>query len=91
MILGKGYNAIKAELPEDIMIACHNSAESCTLSGPADKVSAYVSQLQKNGVFAKVVNVSNIAYHSKYIAPAGPYLINSLKKVRTRKFYHIGR
>ena len=69
-------------LPEDVQVACHNAADSCTLSGPAESVNALVQQLQQEGVFAKAVNVANIAYHSKFIAPAGPKLLQRLKQVR---------
>lgn len=59
--------------PPDIEIACHNGPDSCTISGPADSMKAYVEQLQGRGVFAKEVPCSNIAYHSKYIAEAGEF------------------
>jgi hypothetical protein len=36
---------------------------------------------QQHGVFAKEVNCANIAYHSKYIASAGPALLRYLKEV----------
>lgn len=68
-------------LPQDVEVACHNSADSSTLTGPADQVNEFVSKLQKDGIFAKTVNVANIAYHSKHIAPAAPNLLSRLKKV----------
>ena len=79
---GKGYNELKDVLPKNIEIACHNSANSCTLSGPTEDVEKYVKQLQEQKVFAKAVNVANIAYHSKHIAPAAPNLLSRLKKVK---------
>ncbi|XP_065212331.1 fatty acid synthase-like [Planococcus citri] len=79
--VGKGYNQIKNDLPESIEVACHNSATSCTLSGPTEDVENYVKQLQEQKVFAKAVNVANIAYHSKHIAPAAPNLLARLKEV----------
>ena len=82
IITGKGYTEIKDVLPEDIQVACHNSADSCTLSGPAQSVESYVEELKKKDVFARAVNVANIAYHSKYIAPIAPQLICRLKEVR---------
>jgi hypothetical protein len=45
-------------------------------------VKTFVTHLEEKGVFARVVNVSNIAYHSRYIKPAAPRLLNYLKKVR---------
>ncbi|XP_039289774.1 fatty acid synthase isoform X4 [Nilaparvata lugens] len=79
--VGMGYQQIKDELPASIEVACHNSASSCTLSGPAADMEAYIQQLKDRKVFAKLVNVANIAYHSRYIAPAAPTLLNYLKEV----------
>ncbi|KOB69211.1 Uncharacterized protein OBRU01_17234 [Operophtera brumata] len=56
--------------PPEIEIACHNSADSCTISGPADAMKTFVSELSAKGIFAKEVPCSNIAYHSSYIAKA---------------------
>lgn len=64
------------------MVGCHNSSQNCTITGPADKVHKFVEQLQNNGVYARSVNVSNKAFHSKYVAPVAPKLLSSLKKVR---------
>ncbi|PSN47305.1 Fatty acid synthase [Blattella germanica] len=79
--IGLGYNTMKTMIPPEIDIACHNGADSCTLSGPSDLVKEYVRKLQKRNIFAKAVNVANIAYHSRYIAPAAPVLLNYLKKL----------
>ncbi|XP_065222314.1 fatty acid synthase-like [Planococcus citri] len=79
--IGKGYKQIADSLPDEIEVACHNSKDSCTLTGPADSVAEFVKELQEEKVFAKTVNVANIAYHSKHIAPAGPGLLRRLKEV----------
>lgn len=76
-----GYQEIKDELPPSIEVACHNAADSCTLSGPSDDVEEYVAVLKERGVFARAVNVSDIAYHSRYISPAAPKLLKYLKEV----------
>lgn len=72
---------MKDKLPEDIEIACHNSSDSCTLSGPSESIHKFVEELKSKKIFAKSVNVSNIAYHSRYIRPAAPKLLNYLKEV----------
>jgi fatty acid synthase len=41
----------------------------------------FVKTLQQQGVFAKEVNCANIAYHSKYIAPASMTLLKYLREV----------
>lgn len=79
--IGIGYNDIKDRLPDDIEVACHNASDSSTLSGPTESVKSFVQKLKSEGVFAKVVNVSNIAYHSRYIKPAAPILLKYLKEV----------
>lgn len=77
-----GHNQIKDSLPDDLQVACHNSSNSCTITGPAESVNVYIQKLQKEGVFARAVNVANIAYHSKWIKAAGPKLLHRLQKVR---------
>ncbi|KAI4497551.1 hypothetical protein M0802_007321 [Mischocyttarus mexicanus] len=79
--VGLGYKEIQHLCPEDIDVACHNGPESSTISGPAESITAFVAELQSKGIFAKTVPTSNIAYHSRYISPAGPKLLNYLKKV----------
>ena len=76
-----GYNDIKKEVPPSIDVACHNSKDSCTISGPAADVEEYVEQLKKRKVFARTVNVANIAYHSRYIRSVAPYLLKRLSEV----------
>lgn len=79
--VGLGYNQIKNQLPEPIEVACHNSATSCTLSGPKADMEKYVKELTDKGIFARLVNVANIAYHSRYIKPAAPFLLKYLEKI----------
>uniref|UniRef100_T1H832 Ketosynthase family 3 (KS3) domain-containing protein n=1 Tax=Rhodnius prolixus TaxID=13249 RepID=T1H832_RHOPR len=79
--IGLGYKQIKDQLPPSIEVACHNSDTSCTLSGPVDDMNEYVAGLKEKGIFAKLVNVSNIAYHSRYIKPAAPALLKYLQEV----------
>lgn len=73
---------MKDTLPEGIEVACHNSSDNCTLTGPAAQVNEFVEQLQRDKVFARTVNVSNIAYHSRHIRPAAPILLKRLKEVK---------
>lgn len=78
--VGIGYNKIKGILPKTIEVACHNGADSCTISGPVDDVAKFVVELKADGIFAKEVPCSNIAYHSRYIAHMGPHLLKYLKQ-----------
>uniref|UniRef100_A0A1A9WBK1 Uncharacterized protein n=1 Tax=Glossina brevipalpis TaxID=37001 RepID=A0A1A9WBK1_9MUSC len=79
--IGVGYKKIVNFLPKKIEVACHNSADSCTISGPAEDVERFVNELKSKGIFAKEVPCSNIAYHSRYIAHMGPQLLKYLKKI----------
>lgn len=81
--VGKGYQQMKEVCPPTIEVACHNGPDSCTLSGPKEDMEKYVKELQDKNIFARLVNVSNIAYHSRYIKPAAPLLLESLKRVIT--------
>lgn len=67
--------------PKDISPACHNSNDSVTVSGPVDSINKFVDELKKEEIFAKVVNSSGVAFHSKYISSAGPKLRDVLDKL----------
>ncbi|KNC21351.1 hypothetical protein FF38_13054 [Lucilia cuprina] len=81
--VGLGFRDIKPMLPSTITVACHNSSESCTISGPVDDVSSFVEFLKSKNIFAKEVPCGNIAYHSKYIQQFAPELLKHLKEVIT--------
>ncbi|KAL6257977.1 hypothetical protein P5V15_011573 [Pogonomyrmex californicus] len=79
--VGLGYEDIKDMCPPDIEVACHNASDSSTISGPAESMKNFVAELQAKKIFAKEVPCSNIPYHSRYIAPAGPKLLAYLNEV----------
>lgn len=79
--VGLSYKQIKNTLPPSIEVACHNGPDSSTISGPVADVGAFVAELKGRGVFAKEVQCSNIAYHSKYIADMGPALLAALRRI----------
>lgn len=68
-------------LPEGIYIGCQNSSSSVTITGPEKETKAFIETLSSEGIFAKPVNTSNIAFHSKYVYEAGKYLLEFLKDV----------
>jgi fatty acid synthase, animal type len=63
-------------------VACHNSEDGVTISGPPDSIAKFVNQLKSEGVFAREVNSSGIAFHSWYIAAAGPLFKEKVAGVR---------
>jgi fatty acid synthase len=79
--VGLGYNELKTMVPEEVVIACHNSNDSCTISGPAEAVATFVDSLKAKNYFAKEVQCANIPYHSKYIAEMGPKLLDRLNEI----------
>ncbi|KAL6430383.1 hypothetical protein ACFW04_007806 [Cataglyphis niger] len=79
--IGLGFEDIKNMCPPDIEVACHNAADSSTISGPAESMKKFVAELQAKKIFAKEVACSNIPYHSRYIAPAGPKLLACLSEI----------
>lgn len=76
-----GYNDVKSIIPPEIDVACHNSPNTCTISGPATVIHDFIAKLQEQKIFAQEIKVSNIAYHSRYIAPAGQKLLSYLSQV----------
>ena len=44
--VGLGYEDLKDLCPPDIEIACHNSPDSATISGPIESMKNFVAQLQ---------------------------------------------
>ncbi|XP_058815854.1 fatty acid synthase [Topomyia yanbarensis] len=79
--VGLSWEQCKERLPKDIIAACHNSTDSVTISGPVDSVTKFIAELNGEGIFAKGVKSSNIAFHSRYIADAAPKLRKSLDKI----------
>lgn len=68
-------------LSEDVVIACQNGKNSVTISGPQKSISDIVDKLTAEGVFARKVNTGGLAYHSKYVRDAGPFLYDFVKKI----------
>ncbi|XP_057664642.1 fatty acid synthase [Diorhabda carinulata] len=79
--VGLTWEDAKKRCPPDIFPACHNGEDNVTISGPVETVAKFVEQLQAEGIFAKVVNSAGTAFHSKYIADAGPRLRKALESI----------
>ncbi|XP_023310798.1 fatty acid synthase-like [Anoplophora glabripennis] len=68
-------------LPDDTYIACQNGKSSVTVSGPEKLIADFAEKLTAQGIFAKKVNTGGLAYHSKYIKDAGPFLYDFVNKI----------
>jgi len=80
--LGMTWKEAHARCPEGVVPACHNSTDTVTISGPANSVATFVSELQKEGVFAKAVHSGGVAFHSYYMSQTAPALKERLQQVR---------
>ncbi|XP_014215720.1 fatty acid synthase [Copidosoma floridanum] len=79
--VGLSWAEAKRRCPSDVFPACHNSADSVSISGPLPSLEKFIAELKAEGIFAKAVSSSGVAFHSKYIADAGPKLRASLEKI----------
>jgi len=79
--VGMTWEEAHRRCPEGVVPACHNSLDGVTVSGPTHAVTAFISELQKEGVFAKAVNSSGIAFHSSCMLNVAPALKQRLQQV----------
>ncbi|XP_076855678.1 fatty acid synthase [Brachyhypopomus gauderio] len=79
--VGLTWEECKAQCPQGVVPACHNSEDTVTISGPQEAVSKFVAQLKESGVFAKEVRSAGVAFHSYYMASIAPTLLEALQKV----------
>jgi acyl transferase domain-containing protein/NADPH:quinone reductase-like Zn-dependent oxidoreductase len=69
---------------ERVVIACHNSPSSVTLSGDAAVLERIREALIANGVFARLLKTDGKAYHSHHIAPAAAKYENWVRSAKDR-------
>lgn len=55
--VGLTWEEAQAQCPEGVVPACHNGADSVTISGDGEKVLEFCEQLKEKGIFAKVSTV----------------------------------
>ena len=79
---GLTWDECHERCPEGVVPACHNAPGTVTISGPIDKVHNFVQTLKDEGIFAKELNSSGVAFHSYIMEACAPSLNAALKKVR---------
>ncbi|CAL8122739.1 unnamed protein product [Orchesella dallaii] len=79
--VGLTWEEARQRCPADIFPACHNAKDSVSISGPVDSIKKFVEELKSESIFAKEVKSSGQAFHSKYIADAGPKLKSFLEQI----------
>jgi fatty acid synthase len=89
LILGLTWEETKARCPPEVVPACHNSTDNVTVSGSTDAIAKFVKSLQAEGIFAKEVKSSGVAFHSRYISEAAPKLRKYLERVSFSSVCHI--
>lgn len=52
--IGMTWQELAEQLPEGVVPACHNGADSVTISGDADLIATFVEDVKKKDIFAKV-------------------------------------
>jgi acyl transferase domain-containing protein len=79
MAVGLGTDKVKPFLTNepDVVIACHNSPESVTLSGGVAAIDKIQTALIEAGIFARKLNSSGNAYHSHLVKAAGQHYEDS--------------
>lgn len=55
---------------EKLVIACHNSPQSITLSGNADAIRNVMADLKSDNIFARMLKTGGMAYHSIHMMEA---------------------
>eukprot|EP00102_Acyrthosiphon_pisum_P027204 XP_016664414.1 PREDICTED: fatty acid synthase [Acyrthosiphon pisum] len=72
--VGLSWEEMQKRLPAGIIAACHNSADSVTISGPKDVTLKFAETLRQEGIFAKPVDSMGYAFHSPYLHELIPLL-----------------
>ncbi|GFO47692.1 fatty acid synthase-like [Plakobranchus ocellatus] len=83
--VGLSWEECKKMCPPGVVPACHNSVDTVTISGPFDTTTKFVEGLKAQGIFARDVKSSNVAYHSYYMNDIAPQLKEALSKFITPK------
>nr|AXS78290.1 fatty acid synthase [Anisakis simplex] len=67
--------------PEGVVPACHNSADSVTISGDTEKVEKLIAELKEEDIFAKPVDTSGIPFHSPIMRKVKDKMVNAMRTV----------
>uniref|UniRef100_A0A1I7ZWW4 Fatty acid synthase n=1 Tax=Steinernema glaseri TaxID=37863 RepID=A0A1I7ZWW4_9BILA len=79
--VGLSWEEATKRCPEGVVPACHNAAESVTISGDAAKISEFLEQLKSEDIFAKPVDSSGIPFHSPAMQIVKDAMLDAMKTV----------
>ncbi|XP_059048223.1 fatty acid synthase-like [Achroia grisella] len=78
--IGIGYEMINPTCPDDIDVVYRINPNYSVVSGPSNIITNFIEEVSAQKLYAKEI-CCDIAYHSRYIAHAGPNLRKYLNKV----------
>lgn len=78
----EGVTPYLSEVGERVVIACHNSPLSVTLSGDADALEIVKAKLDAEQIFARLVKTGGKAYHSHHMWPVSAIYEKLLREGR---------
>ncbi|KAG5683715.1 hypothetical protein PVAND_012980 [Polypedilum vanderplanki] len=81
--IGMHYSELEKITPKEIDIACQNSKELTTISGPKNIVADFVDYLKSQHCFAREVACVGVPFHSRYIKEVGIKFRDELAKTIT--------
>ncbi|KAH8165552.1 hypothetical protein CIB48_g2685 [Xylaria polymorpha] len=87
MAVGGSLSEIQGLVDEyhgDIVVACHNSPESYTLSGDADAMLRLKETLDEHKIFCRALSTNDNAYHSHHMTAIGPQYERDLEFLMRR-------
>ncbi|KAF7188114.1 Highly reducing polyketide synthase pks5 [Pseudocercospora fuligena] len=79
MSLEKAEQILAGRDETDIVIACHNSPQSVTLSGTLEAINDVTRMLEGSGTFARKLETSSKAYHSPMMSAAAQFYLKLLQ------------
>lgn len=86
MAVGLGAEAAEPYLANyagKVVIACHNSPASVTLSGDAPALEEIKAAMDAEGIFARLVKTSGKAYHSHHMKPSAETYKNFIQNAKS--------
>lgn len=81
VVTGLSWEEAKKRCPPDVFPSGHNGASMVSVSGPRTTLDKFTAELMAENIDVKPFNTSGVAFHSKYIADAGPMLLKNLENV----------
>ncbi|CAI2347157.1 unnamed protein product [Caenorhabditis sp. 36 PRJEB53466] len=77
--VGLTWEEVKQQAPPGVVAACHNGADSVTISGDSDGVAKFCAALKEKDIFAKVVDSSGIPFHSPAMLAVQDEMLESMR------------